>query len=392
MSASVPINGYQVRCLRLDEHITPLLPAWKRCNALFKNDTIHNAPDWLLELFQEDKANVHVLFLERAGEVVGAAPFVLARTPLKCQLGEITVATFPLRRLRLLGGSPNIPEDKTAYDHYFNHLVDLSPGFDVAQLEYVKVGSFFWEYIQNSPLVKKNFRLYSPRGVTPHPLIRISGSFNDYLKKFSPKSRKNRLREIKKLREQGEVRLVRVVSPLEVDGYVDTAAEISRKSYQYNVLGAGIRDAQLWKGRLKFAAEHGWLRSYLLTCNAVPCSFLIGYQYERIFYHANVAFDPAWSHLGVGTVLQMLILEDVFGRDQPDLYDFGTHGGYKEFFSNDSYLESDIYLFSRRAYPFLAQISHHTFRSVSKTAGALLDRFDLKQRIKGSIRGMAGRP
>jgi hypothetical protein len=305
-------------------------------------------------------------------------------------LGELTLAKLPLKLFHLLGIYPNIPKEQTAYDTLFNQVLELEDRFDALYLQYVQVGSFLWEYLHNSPLVKKSFRLYSPRGVTPHPLIRISGSFNDYLKKFSAKSRKNRLREIKTLREHGEVRLVRVVRPEEVDGYVDTAAEISRKSYQYNLLGVGIRDAQLWRRRLNFAARHGWLRSYLLTCDGVPCSFLIGYEYERIFYHASVAFDPEWSHLSVGTVLQMLVLEDVFSQDQPDLYDFGTYGGYKEFFSNENYMESDFYLFKRRAYPFLAQVSHHTFRAVSRETGAILNRFDLKQKVKKLIRRNAG--
>jgi GNAT acetyltransferase-like protein len=388
MSASATIKDYQIRQLRLDQEVADLVVPWKHCNRRIHNETIHSDPEWLLEM--SEKSNVRVFVFDSGDEVVGAVPFLKLVKPLRCQLGEITVANMPLKLLHLLGTYPNIPTEQAAYDMLFSQILDLNDEFDALYFEYVQVGSFLWEYLHSSALLKRSFRLYSPRGVLPHPLIRVSGSFEDYLRKFSPKSRKNRSREIKKLREQGKVDLEQVVTSQEVNSFVDTAAEISRKSYQYNLLGGGIRDPQLWKRRLLFAARHGWLRSYLLSCDGTACSFLIGYQFERSFYHVSVGYDPAWAHFSVGTVLQMLVLEDVFSRDQPEFYDFGTHGGYKEFFSNESYMESDFYLCSRRIYPLLAQVSHHTFRIVSRTTGAILNRFDLKQKVKKLIRRKAG--
>jgi GNAT acetyltransferase-like protein len=372
----------------LDQDVADLVAPWKHCNRQIHNETIHSDPEWLLEM--SDKSNVRVFVFDSGDEVVGAVPFLKLVKPLKCQLGEITVGKMPLKLFHLLGTYPNIPTEQAAYDELFSQILDLHDKFDALHFEYVQVGSFLWEYLHNSPLLKRNFRLYSPRGVLPHPLIRISGSFDDYLRKFSARSRGNLLRRVKKLREQGKVDLVKVVTPQEVDSFVDTAAEISRKSYQYNLLGVGIRDPQLWKRRLTFAARHGWLRSYLLSCNGTACSFLIGYQFERSFYHVSVGYDPAWADFSVGTVLHMLVLSDIFSENQPELFDFGTHGGYKEFFSNESYMEADFYLCSRRIYPLLAQVSHHTFSAVSRTTGAILNRFDLKQKVKKLIRRKAG--
>jgi hypothetical protein len=387
MSAFATIQGYQVRQLRLDEDISAVVPAWKRCNARINNDTIHSDPEWLLETTA--KGNVQVFVFDSDGETVGAVPFLKVAKPLKCQLGELTLARIPLRVLQLLGTYPNIPEEETACDALFSQVKGLEREFDALYIEYVRVGSFLWKYLHKAALVKRNFRLYSPRGIVPHPLIRINGSFDDYLKKFSSKTRSTQFRKLRKLREHGEVEVIRITEAHEAEAFVDAAAEISQRTYQYRLLGGGVRDRQVWKRLLTFAANHGWLRSYLLKCDGIPCSFLVAYQYGETFYHSSLGYDPAWSNLSVGTVLQMLILEDVFSQNRPALYDYGTYGGYKMFFSNDNYLESDFYLFPRRAYPLLAQVSHCTFSTISRRAGAVLNRLSLKEGIKRLVRRSA---
>lgn len=75
----------------------------------------------------------------------------------------------------------------------------------------------------------------------PHPLIRMTGSFDDYLRNFSSKDRNNYSRRIRKLRQQGEVELIRITEEPQIDSFVEAAA-VSRKTYQYRVLGVGIRN------------------------------------------------------------------------------------------------------------------------------------------------------
>ena len=63
-------------------------------------------------------------------------------------------------------------------------------------------------------------------------------------------------------------------------------------------------------------------------------------------------------------------------------YDLAGQAKYKEHFANESYQEAFVYLFRRRAYPLLASGIYRTCRLTSKTASAVLDKLNLKSRVR----------
>jgi hypothetical protein len=277
-----------------------------------------------------------------------------------------------------------MPPDDSAHNLLFERL--LSVEFDAIYMTGIKTDSFFWLYLRNSPFIKKYFYFYSNRGVTPHPFIRITCPYNDYMRKFSSKTRNNLSRQLRKLREKGEVELVKVTSESDVNSFVDAAAEISRKTYQYRVLDIGICNPDRLKEWLKWAARRGWLRSYLLKCCGSPCAFQVSYQYYGTFLGIEVGFDPAWNKFGVGIVQQLLALEDLFKNDKPDVCDFGGYADYKQFLANDAYSDALVWLFRRRPYPYLALNTFRLFSETSKTAGAILSSLNLKSKMKHLLR------
>jgi hypothetical protein len=141
----------------------------------------------------------------------------------------------------------------------------LTREFDAIYLDSVRPETLLWRYLQSSPLIQKSFRFYSQQGPLPHRLIRLNGSFSNYMKRFSPKTRKNRLREVKILRELGDVKLIRVTEVSEIDAFLKAAYGISKKTRQFKQFGWSIaaRDPRLVKKELLRLARHRWLRSYL---------------------------------------------------------------------------------------------------------------------------------
>jgi hypothetical protein len=133
---------------------------------------------------------------------------------------------------------------------------------------------------------------------------------------------------------------------------------------------------------MQFLAQRGWLRSYLLKCGTVPCSFIIGQQYGLTFYTAAAGLHPAWRSYSAGTVLFLLALEDLFRENSPQFYDLAGHAKFGEYFGNKSYPEAFVWLFRRRRYPLLASSIYRTFRAISKKAGGLLDHLHLKSGVK----------
>src|SRR5207245_1880184 len=217
-------------------------------------------------------------------------------------------------------------------------------------------------YLCDSPLVGRNFYRSYSRLPLQRPFVRFVGSFDDYMRKFSPKTRETWRRKMKKLSSSGELKLVTVESPEDVDAFAEATVAVSHNTWQFNRAGRGVRDVDGFKRRLNLAASRGWLRSYLLTCGGIPCCFMGGFQYTGRFYYAEVGYDPAWKQFSAGTVLLLLVLQDLFERSTPQAIDFGDTGEYKFHFATDTYMEADFLLFRRGAYPFIAAGVHGACR------------------------------
>ena len=373
-----------VREIRLDEASSASLDGWRECNSRYHDHSIDSDPDWIQERFKQQKENVRIYFLERDSQVIGAVPFMLSREPLLCWLGPSIVAKLPLRTLKLMGYPLDMPAELSLYDMLMEQV--LQSEFDAIELNHVKTESFLWNYLHTSPLIQKYFYFYTDSKLLPHPSIRISGSFESYTReRFSPKVRKNRFREIKRLRALGDVQCVRVTKTSEIDAFLETAWEIAKETWQFSRYGWGLRgrDFAAVRSEIKFLAEHGWLRSYLLKCGGAPCSFIVGQQYSRTFSIAAAGVHPTWRRYSAGTVLFMFVLEDLFRENSPHFYDLDSYKEYKQHFANDSYLEAEsVWLFRRRAYPLLASKILRIIDATSKKAGVVLDLFQLKSSVK----------
>jgi CelD/BcsL family acetyltransferase involved in cellulose biosynthesis len=208
------------------------------------------------------------------------------------------------------------------------------------------------------------------------------------MQKFSSKHRYNIRREIKKLRESplGEMRLVRYESVEQVPAFVDLAVEISKKTYQWRVHQRGLSATDKVRRRLTFAAEHDWMRCYLLFCGDKPYAFATGYQHEGCFLLDEIGHDPALSKYSPGTVLQYLVVEDLFAHNRPTVLDLQEYGRYKEVLSTESYPQGKMLLFKPGLYSRLLIAGDRVCRSSTKAASQLLDRWNLKTKLKNMIR------
>jgi len=345
-------------------------------------------PGWLKGYFEGQTSNLRLYSLFHSGSLCGVAPFLRRDWPLKWHLGELCVATFPLTRLRLLGGPLAFPDDETACDLLFSRVLS-DGGFDALFLDELPVDSFLWKYLWTSKFIRDSFLLYQPDAISPHPILNIEGTFDEYMSKFSAKHRKNLLRSIKKLRDGalGEMRFVRYESPDEVDAFLKPAVEISRKTYQWQLHQRGLSATDLLQKRLLFAAEHGWMRCYLLFCGERACAFVVGYQYGGTFLLDEIGHDPELSKYSVGTVIQILSVEDLFNYNRASIFDLQDYAWYKDTLSNHSYLQGRIFLFRRGLYCRFLRAGHLTCSLITRLVSSWLDRWGVKSKIRKAIRG-----
>ena len=396
---SVPHNAKSVRPAAREPYVLQrdvlaaaspsLVSQWQRFHTEHSADDPMRDPEWLRGYFEGQINNLSFYSLMHGGEVCGLVPFLRRDWPLLLQFGAWSVADLPLTRMRLLGTGLNFPDDEAAYDLLFSELAKSGSGFDAVYLEGVPIDSFLWRYLHDSRLIRRSFLSYSPSPPSPRPVLRLEGSYEQYLGKFNSKHRNTIARKIKKLRDGalGEMRLVRYEAPEEVDTFLDQAVEISKKTYQWALHGRGLSMTSLLRDRLAFAAQRGWMRSYLLFCGDEARAFLLGFQYNGRFLLHETGFDPELAKHSVGTVLQMLTVEDLFNCKRPHIFDLEDYGAYKEVLATESYDQGKLFLFRPSLYARFARAGHRACDGANRAASTVLDKLNLKTKIKQRVRG-----
>jgi GNAT acetyltransferase-like protein len=379
--------SYSVRRIGLDE-IERRVPPCETNEPRFPMQD----PEWVKGYFADQLEKLSTYSVSGPGDSYGAATFVVLDWPLTWYLGEFAISELPLKRLLLLEGAIDMPDDAAAYDALFAELQSRSD-FGCIHFDAVPVESFLWNYLQSGDAVRQGFVAYQPVPQVRRPLLRFDGTFDSYLQKFGSKHRNTIRRKIKKLRESplGEMRLVRYETPEQVPEFLDRAVEISRKTYQWRLHQRGLSATEKLRRRLTFAAQHGWMRCYLLFCGTDAIAFLLGYQHDGRFLLDEIGHDPELSKYSAGTVLQYLVVEDLFAHDRPAIWDLQAYGEYKEVLSTESYLEGKMLLFKRGLYSRLLITGDRVFRTSSNAASRLLNRWNLKSKVRNVVRNRGWR-
>ena len=71
--------------------------------------------------------------------------------------------------------------------------------------------------------------------------------------------------------------------------------EVSGKTYQYRLLGSGLRTREALEDCYRAAAGLGWFRSYVLYAHDKPVAFQVGDVYLRRFHAQEIGYDPDWA-------------------------------------------------------------------------------------------------
>lgn len=366
-------------------HLRDYLPFWRESHQRWCGGDLQANPEWCLALNEVYPGAVQLIVLRDGSNIVAVIPMLLRRTEIDCQLGELRALRFRPRVLLPAGATLALPPGAGAFNAFCQALEQNRGEFDVLRLS-DSVAAPLWPALASPAFARLGLNRYEPDPPTPHYLIRMPQTMTEYLTKFTSKTRKNRLREIKHLEEQGTVELRRVNRLEQIDNFLELANGISRSSYQHRLLGVGLRAPAQLRRRLEVAATHGWLRSYLLLVNNIACSFMLGYQYEGRYCYTKVGYAPEFAKFSVGSVLQLMVLEDLFRLDTPQLFDLGTHSPQKQYFGNDQYDARSAYFFSPGLYPWTVRNAQRSIGWLSANAGAALERWNLKPKVQRLMR------
>jgi CelD/BcsL family acetyltransferase involved in cellulose biosynthesis len=219
--------------------------------------------------------------------------------------------------------------------------------------------------------------------------IDLDGTFDEYLKRFSSKSRSTLRRKVRKFAKLcgGEPTWRTYRTPKEMEEFYRLAREVSRRTYQERLLDAGLPETDEFKEEMLQAADRDGARAYLLFHEERPVAYLHCPIHDGVVFYGYLGYDPEYAKWSPGTVLQHLALEKLFTEADLTMFDFTEgEGAHKSFFSTHSVLCADIYYLKRSLRNRCLVRLHTLLDAFSRALVRLLDRLGLKERIKRLIR------
>jgi hypothetical protein len=332
--------------------------------------------------------------MRREGELIGYAPLTQGMRALRIALGEWT---FYRRLLPSFTLVHDICWIGTSNDERLRFVCDLFRKLH----ESAGRRALFLEGIPTDSALLSIVTRFRAGGWIPIPIGKgyehhfadLPESFSEYERALGSKSQKSLRYSQRKLSEHvcGAVRARRFATREDVPEFMAGAQAISQKTYQWKLLGLGLRDAQSLSAWLNLAADHGWMRCYILYCKEEPVAFMLGYLYRGVYHYIDIGYDPDWGKWSVGSILQMEVMRDLLaGEDSPDLFDFSTGtGAHKARFGNVSRQEVDILLLRRSPGNMWLACLYVVTVVVDRWATAIADWLGVKVRLKKWLRRTA---
>jgi hypothetical protein len=330
-------------------------------------------------LIQKDRSEAASVAAASSDRYFPETNWEFAIVPLRFDVGGVVLGAVPLRLCRR---SASLSERPLARGE-----IPDPPAATLGSAGYV-----VWSQPieTNLPVLTRTDKriVYAPRQYRRF-VIDMSGDFDDYLAKFSAKTRATLRRKRRKLAEAsgGAIAWEQYRTAAELLRFFDLASGVSARSYQERLLHLGLPRNPDFIKSAQDRADQDQLRAFLLFLDGRPIAYLYCPVDHSVVRYAHLGFDPAHAALSPGTVLQLLALEALFAERRYAYFDFTEgEGQHKELFSTGSRLCADLYVLDRRLQLLALITLHHGIDCAASGAGALLQRLGLKARLRRFVR------
>ena len=313
---------------------SPEWQAWRRLFRELPDSSLRQYPDFVRHQMNEflptDKLPVCVA--QNSGDDETAAVGILM--PYRIRFNEaIAGLTGPgteIHGYRLAGGrvlSQHAASEKSVFEAALQTAQSTKAQFVL--VEDVIRGSPMDSLIRDS--LHTDWHCFVP-SVESRWGIRMNMTRDDYWQSISKNTRKKIKQRSRKL-EDSEVRFVTDVD--QIPDFVSDVLRVTEASWKSRQDDDVIDEEELTQ-RLTHLASQGMLRAWSLMLNDRPIAFDITAGLNGRMEGMECAYDEKLAHLSPGMVLLSRTIDDLFGMDDVDFYDFG-HGDmdYKARLSND---------------------------------------------------------
>lgn len=166
--------------------------------------------------------------------------------------------------------------------------------------------------------------------------IDMRGTYDDYLRMFSGKTRSTLRRKHRKMAKAcgGELDIRSYRGSDGMTEFLGHALPLSRKTYQARLLDAGLPDDAASKADMRARAAADRVRAFLLFLDGEAIAYLYLPVEGSTLVYAHLGYDPSHAALSPGTVLQMAALEELFAEQRFNHFDFTEgDGAHKQLFA-----------------------------------------------------------
>lgn len=303
---------------------------------------------------------------------------------LKFQLGDWTLLRA---RLRLFVHAVGLLDDVPAQADPRPPTQPLPPSSD-------------GHLVRGMPIAQRIDRLQMCSGLLryvplqyEHCFIDLGLTFDQYKAKFSSKTRSTITRKVKKYSEfcGGVLQWRAFSAPSEVREFVAAARRVSLLTYQERLHQAGLPEDEDFARQAERLAEQNSLRAFLLYHGDRPVAYLYCPIKDGVVVYAYLGYDPNYSQWSVGTVLQWIALESLFGERNLRCFDF-TEGqsDHKRLFATHTRRCANVYFVRPTLRNRTLLHSHAAIDLLSRWLGDALERWGVKAKVRRLMRGRPG--
>lgn len=193
---------------------------------------------------------------------------------------------------------------------------------------------------------------------------RLDLDFDAYLGSFSAKSRSTCRRKLRKLadRSGGALDLRCYRTEEEIAVFHAAARDLSTKTYQERLLGAGLPDGPEAFAEMRALARADRARGWLLFVEGRPIAYLWAPAQGLTLIYAYLGYDPDFADYSPGTVLQIEAMRQLMTEKRFRLFDFTEgEGQHKRLFATDAVACVDLMLVRRSPGPLATGFALATF-------------------------------
>jgi CelD/BcsL family acetyltransferase involved in cellulose biosynthesis len=334
----------RIAVARSSTEIEALRPSWEA----LPGGAVTTDPEVFLSMLGPDgrAARPYVVQLEENG-TRALAVGRLERMPLSAKIGYRTVYAPRVDVLTIvyrgLLGDASEEASARVLGRLRQALADGEA--DVLRLRSLRIGSPLHRLATSAPSYLSRQHV-SKR--TAHWQLALPGSFDEFLRSLSSRTREGVRRYSRKLeRDYGDrLSLQRLAGEAELERFFVDARRVAEKTYQHG-LGVAVGDDPAHRRLIEAAAGRGWFRAWVLSIDGEPAAFWHGFAYRGEFAIGIPGYDPAYAQQRVGTYVLMRAIEELCADEDVHTVDFGFgEAEYKRRFGTERWEEEDVLVYA----------------------------------------------